>query len=309
MCVYMYLLYICEYTQAQEQVAFADKILINKTDLVEKKGRKKELGKIEARIKSINPTANLIRCKHSKVDPNELIGINAFNLERVVEMDPEFLNIEGEHEHDPSVSSTSCKFEGTLNIAKLMDFIGFLMRNFGATLYRYKGVLSVAGRDSKYVFQGVGMIFKGQHVSELKWAKDEPRECRFVFIGKNLDKKLLQDGFMACRCDEKTRFKEGDKVLAYYGDIPTSRSRPSAGGKWYPAKVLRVWDEGNPYRLELEKDGKNIWVTVDSDDFVRAPEGAASSSDEESSSTRAKKKQKVEKKKKKKSKKSKKSKK
>ena len=90
------------------QVAFADRILLNKTDLVDEA----ELAPIEARIKKINPSAEIFRCQQSNVDPTNLIGIKAFSLDKTLEMDPEFLDTEGEHEHDPTVSSTSTKFEG-----------------------------------------------------------------------------------------------------------------------------------------------------------------------------------------------------
>ena len=98
--------------EAVEQVAFADRILLNKTDLVEAT----ELPPIEERLKKINPSVQIFRCEQSKVDPKQLIGIKAFSLEKTLEMDPEFLNTDGEHEHDPTVSSTSTKFEGFLNV-------------------------------------------------------------------------------------------------------------------------------------------------------------------------------------------------
>ena len=183
--------------EAEEQVAFADRILLNKTDLVEEA----ELPPIEARLKKLNPSAQIYRCQQSKVEPKELVGIGAFDLEKTLEMDPEFLDTEGEHEHDPSVSSISYKFEGFLNQHKLNRWIGHIIRTMGADLFRYKGVLSIAGVDDKFVFQGVGMLFSGSFV-DSKWGPDEPRECRFVFIGKNLDKKALEDGFLACKCTE-----------------------------------------------------------------------------------------------------------
>ena len=122
-------------------------------------------------------------------------------------MDPEFLDTEGEHEHDPAVSSTSTKFEGFLNHAKLNRWISVIVRTMGADLFRYKGVLSIAGVDQKFVFQGVGMLFSGDF-SSTKWGPDETRECRFVFIGRNLDKKKLIDGFMACKCSEDEGIKQ-----------------------------------------------------------------------------------------------------
>jgi len=243
--------------EAVEQVAFADRILLNKTDLVDEA----ELAPIEARIKKINPSAEIFRCQQSNVDPTNLIGIKAFSLDKTLEMDPEFLDTEGEHEHDPTVSSTSTKFEGYLNTSKLDKWITEIIQTMGANLFRYKGVLAVAGMDQKFVFQGVGMLFSGGFTGS-KWAPGETRECRFVFIGKHLDKDALLAGFDKCRCDLETRFKPGDKVLAKVGK--------GADG-FFPGVILKVWDEGNPYRIELQDDEKtNVWGPVDEAIYVKA---------------------------------------
>jgi G3E family GTPase len=241
--------------EAVEQVAFADRILLNKTDLVEET----ELAPIEERLKTINPTVKIFRCEKSKVDPLHLIGIKAFSLDKTLEMDPEFLNTDAEHEHDPSVSSCGIKFEGFLNVRQLYMWIDEIIQTMGANLFRYKGVLSVAGKKEKFVFQGVGMLFSGDFVA-AQWAEGEPRECRFVFIGKNLDKKALIDGFNACKCSEELRFKVGDKVLARVGQ------RDYKSGV-----VLALWDDGNAYRVELQDDEKtNVWGPIDKDTFIKA---------------------------------------
>ena len=104
------------------------------------------------------------------------------------------------------MSSTSTKFEGFLNTNKLQRWISEIIQEMGANLFRYKGVLSVAGMDQKFLFQGVGMLFSGGF-SDVTWAPGEKRECRFVFIGKDLDKQRLNDGFMACKCSETPRFQ------------------------------------------------------------------------------------------------------
>ena len=159
---------------------------------------------------------------------DSVLGIKGFDLKRTLEMDPEFLDTEGEHEHDPSVSSISYKFEGFLNQHKLNRWIGHIIRTMGADLFRYKGVLSIAGVDDKFVFQGVGMLFSGSFV-DAKWGPDEPRECRFVFIGKNLDKKALEDGFLACKCTEvegkqqQLQEKNGDLQNQQHELIATKR--------------------------------------------------------------------------------------
>merc|ERR1712054_319557 len=156
---------------------------------------------------------------------------------KTLEMDPEFLNTEGEHEHDPSVSSTSTKFEGFLNVKKLNMWISELIQTMGANLFRYKGVLSVAGMEKKFVFQGVGMLFSGGFVDAV-WAAGEKRENCFVFIGRDLDKKALIDGFLACKCSDVLRFSVGDTVFANVGP----EGSPIADADGYAlGKILKQW--------------------------------------------------------------------
>ena len=113
--------------ESVEQLAFADRILLNKIDLVSEE----ELGGIEARIKAINSEAPIFRCQNSVVEPKNLLNLDAFSLDRVLKMDPEFLDTEGEHQHDLTVSSCSCKFEGELNVNKLQLWISEIVSNPG----------------------------------------------------------------------------------------------------------------------------------------------------------------------------------
>ena len=239
--------------ESVEQLAFADRIMLNKIDLVDEDG----LAEVESRIKSINAFAPITRTQNSIIDPNELINIGAFDLERTLEMDPEFLDTEAEHEHDDRVTSTSYKFVGELNVNKLQAWIGQLMREQGEDLFRYKGVLAVKGMDAKFVFQGVHMLFGGEFSEEIGlWKEGEERECRFVFIGRDLDPEALQQGLMACQAEE-LRFKVGDTVYANIGEFTKGR-------------ILKCWDEGNPYRVEIQNDEKtNVWVPIDNDNYVR----------------------------------------
>ena len=240
--------------ESVEQLAFADRIMLNKIDLVSEE----ELGEVEKRIKSINRFAPMYHTENSIIDPKELINIGSFDLERTLEMDPEFLDTESEHEHDERVTSTSSKFEGALNVNKLERWIGDLMQNKGEDLFRYKGVLAVEGMDQKFVFQGVHMLFGGGFSSEVApWKEGEARECRFVFIGRNLDHEALQSVLMECRAED-LRFNVGDTVYANIGEFTEG-------------KILKCWDDGNPYRVEIQNEEKsNVWVPIDSDDYVRA---------------------------------------
>ena len=127
----------------------------------------------------------------------QVLGIGAFDLKRIVEMEPDFLGPTGHHHtHDSSISSVGIRREGTLDLDKLNSWMGTLLKEKGTDIYRSKGVLSIKGMAEKFVFQGVHMTFNGEPQS--KWGADEKRENRMVFIGKNLDRKALNDGFEAC---------------------------------------------------------------------------------------------------------------
>jgi len=239
--------------ESEEQIAFADKILLNKVDL----STEEELTKIESRIKSLNQTATIQRCEQANVAPKDLLNIQAFELNRVLDFDPEFLDEDAEHEHDSSVSSVGIKVEGSVNNAMLETWIQRLIGQDGANLYRYKGIISVKGMPSKFIFQGVGMMFTGGFC-DIKWGPDEKRESRFVFIGKNLDHSMYREGFMACKVDQPLRFKVGDIVEANVGEFQKG-------------KVLKQWDKGNAYRVELQTDAKTeVWAPVDIDVYIRA---------------------------------------
>lgn len=240
--------------ESVEQIAFADRIMLNKIDLVDEE----QLQLVESRIKSINNFAPIFRTQNSLIEPKELINIGSFDLERTLEMDPEFLDTDAEHEHDQRVTSTSARFEGELNVNKLERWIGELMRDKGEDLFRYKGVLAVKGMDQKFVFQGVHMLFGGDFSEDIGlWKENETRECRFVFIGRNLDHKALQDGLMDCIAED-LRFNVGDKVYANIGEFTEGR-------------ILKCWDQGNPYRVEIQNEEKsNVWVPIDNDNFVRS---------------------------------------
>lgn len=241
--------------EAVEQVVFADRIILNKIDLAKDEA---ELKAIEDRIRKLNPNVSIIRSEQSKVSPKELLNIGAFDLKRVLEFEPEFLDDPDgqDHEHDSSVTSISCKVDGEVNIMMMECWIQRLIMEEGANLYRYKGIIAVKGKDQPFVFQGVGMMFSGNF--QGAWKADEKRESKFVFIGKNLDTKLLKMGFEACQVDMELRFKIGDTVEANVGT-------------WEAGEIVKTWDDGNAYRIKLKKGGTEVWGPVDIDAYVRVP--------------------------------------
>ena len=238
--------------EAVEQIAFADRILLNKVDLA----TDSEIKEVVKRIKGINALAPIYQTENSIIDPSELIGIGSFDLDKTLEMDPEFLDTDAEHEHDQNVTSISSKFKGELNVNKLERWIGELMQTKAEDLFRYKGVLAVKGMDQKFVFQGVHMLFGGDFSHEIGlWKDGEDRECRFVFIGRDLDHEELEAGLLECKAED-LRFEVGDIVYANIGEFTKG-------------KILKCWDQGNPYRVEIQNDERtNVWVPIDNDNYV-----------------------------------------
>jgi G3E family GTPase len=180
-----------EAEEAQEQIAFADVVLLNKTDLV----TPEELDELERRIRSMNALAKIYRTRNAELEMDALLGIGAFDLNRALEIDPEFLN-ETAHEHDETVGSVAIVETGELDGNKLNEWLGKLLQTQGPDIFRMKGILTIAGEDQRFVFQGVHMLFDGR--ADRPWKSDETRKNELVFIGRNLDEAQLREDFRAC---------------------------------------------------------------------------------------------------------------
>jgi len=180
-----------ETDEAQEQIAFADVILLNKTDLV----TTEELEELEKRIRALNAMAKIYRTQNSELEMEALLGVKAFDLNRALEIDPQFLD-ENAHEHDETVGSIAIVESGELDEEKLNDWIANLLRTQGTDIFRMKGILNIAGEDQRFVFQGVHMIFEGK--PDRKWKPNETRKNELVFIGRNLDEAKLKEDFRKC---------------------------------------------------------------------------------------------------------------
>jgi len=178
--------------EAVEQIAFSDRILLNKVDLVEEE----ELAEVEKRIRAINERVPIKRTTNSEVPMDFILGIHGFSLDKIIDMDDAFLKDSHEHQHDPRVSSVGIDVPGQVVMQKLNEWIGWLLKEKGIDLFRSKGVLAVQGMKEKFVFQAIHMLFANSQ--EGAWAEGEERRCKMVFIGKNLDREELTTGFMKC---------------------------------------------------------------------------------------------------------------
>jgi len=179
--------------EAVEQIAFADRILLNKCDLVDSEDDLKE---VEKRIRAINEKVPIKRTTNSEVEMDFILGIKGFSLDKIIEMDDAFLEDSHDHQHDSRVSSVGIDVAGEVVQQKLNEWIGWLLKEKGVDLFRSKGVLAVKGMKEKFVFQAIHMLFANSQ--QGAWGPDEEKRCKMIFIGKNLNREELTSGFMSC---------------------------------------------------------------------------------------------------------------
>ncbi|MEM6665941.1 MAG: GTP-binding protein, partial [Pseudomonadota bacterium] len=190
--------------EAQEQLAFADVVVLNKTDLV----TEEDLAVVEARIRRITPTAIIHRSERCNVPLTEILGRGAFDLDRILEMAPDFLDHVHHHHHEDHVSSFSLVSDTPLEPGRFFAWIQEVSQHFGLDLLRVKGIIAFPGDEDRYVMQGVHMMLEGDH--QRPWRVDEARVTRLVFIGRDLPRDIIAAGFKRCRADSF----EADRCLA-----------------------------------------------------------------------------------------------
>ena len=154
------------------------------------------LENVKSRIRKINPYAKIIKTTKCAAPLDEILGLNAFSLDRVLEVEPDFLDSDHDHEHDDDVTSISFVSEKPLNMDKFQSWFGDLLQTHGQDILRSKGILNFANKDERYVFQGVHMLMDASPMGP--WPKNDNKNSRVVFIGRNLDKMGLKEGFEGC---------------------------------------------------------------------------------------------------------------
>ncbi|MBX3578827.1 MAG: GTP-binding protein [Rhizobiaceae bacterium] len=191
--------------EAEDQIAFADVIVLNKTDLV----TPEELANVEATVRAINPTAKIHRTSRSGVDLKEVLDRGAFDLSRALENDPHFLDADdhdhAHHDHhhgeasaihDVTVKSVSLR-GGEMDPKRFFPWIEKITQSEGPNILRLKGIIAIKDDPDRYVIQGVHMIMEGDH--QRPWKDGEKHESRLVFIGRDLDEAKLRKSFEACQ--------------------------------------------------------------------------------------------------------------
>ena len=210
--------------EAKNQIAFADVILLNKTDLVSAE----ELSEVEGRIRAINPYAKLHQTERCSLPLNNVLGRNAFDLDRILEIEPEFLETEDhdhdhdhhhghghdhghdhghghghglKHYHDEEMQSVAFEIDGDVDPHRFMPWINLITQRDGPNILRSKGILAFKDEPKRFVFQGVHMILDGD--LQREWRPDEKRRSKIVFIGRELNEEGLRNGFMACAVENQ----------------------------------------------------------------------------------------------------------
>ncbi len=210
--------------EAKNQIAFADVIILNKIDLV----TPEQLREVEGRIRAINPYAKLHKTTKCQVPLDAVLGRNAFDLERILEIEPEFLDAGEEddhdhhdhghghghdhghhhhhdhghakgglkHFHDEEMQSVAVQVDGDMDPNKFMPWINELVQKEGPNILRSKGILAFRNDPKRFVFQGVHMILDGD--SQREWKPGEKRQSKVVFIGRNLKEDELRKGVLSC---------------------------------------------------------------------------------------------------------------
>jgi G3E family GTPase len=199
--------------EAKNQIGFADIILLNKTDLV----TPEESRDVESHIRAINPYAKIYRTERCDVPIQSLLGQGAFDLQRILAIEPEFLagdhphdhdhhgGHDGDHQHhnggpkhyhDEDMQSLSLRSDKPLDPEKFLPWINELVATEGPKILRCKGILSFKDDPQRFVLQGVHMVLDGDH--QRDWKPDEKRESRLVFIGRELDAAAIEQAFLAC---------------------------------------------------------------------------------------------------------------
>ena len=180
-----------EFREAQEQVGFADRILLSKTDL----SAAHEVERLVERLKRMNPRAPIKKVHFGNAPLAEVLDIRGFNLNAILELDPQFL-VESHHEHADAVASFVFRSDKPFDGQKLEQFLSGMIQVYGQDLLRYKGVLWMKGNPRRVVFQGVHMMMGGD--LGKPWGKGEKKGSVMVFIGRNLPKDLFIAGMEEC---------------------------------------------------------------------------------------------------------------
>lgn len=183
---------LSEIKETQDQIGFADIILLNKIDCI----TEEKIKEVETKIKTINNLAKIFKTTNSNVPIGEILGINAFDLNARSEIDPTITKEFHKHSHDNAIQSIYLEEDKPLDLERFNRFMQLLMSELGNQILRYKGILYVKGESKRIVFQGVHTMMGSQE--DRLWDANEIPKTRIVFIGRHIPKDVLEEGLSLC---------------------------------------------------------------------------------------------------------------
>jgi G3E family GTPase len=173
-------------TEAREQIAFADMVLLNKMDLI----NPEDLPELEYKIRNLNGAARICQTRNSDVDIGAVLDLRSLALEVKAQ------NHDPHHRHTADISTVSIVLPGDLDGVKVSQWFRELIAESGPNIMRMKGILNLRNDPDQFVFQGVHLLFEGR--PGRQWAPAEERVNRLVFIGRDLDGRKITEGFKGC---------------------------------------------------------------------------------------------------------------
>ena len=260
-----------------QQLAFADRILLNKVDLVPDEA---DLARIESRIRTINTFAPLKRMQHGRCAIDTILGIRAFDLRRVLQENPAFLvpafGNSAKGAHEKTISSHAINVSESVDLQEVLKWINRVLDRQGLHIYRMKGILAIDGCDEKYVYHGVHQVFQGSFSEH--WGIEEERSCKLVFIGKNLNKGALEASFLDCLATEEHKARRAAKLRFRIGTVVECMT----GGQWARGTVVGYWYHPmdlqagmfDPYEIRLD-NGIITSIGVDDNRIIRLPKSSS----------------------------------
>jgi len=184
--------------QAVDQIVSADRIILNRIDLVDAE----TIDRLGRRIRSLNQQAEIATSSYAEVNLDSILGIRAFELSQRAASDPSFLDNTFVHRHDGDVEALSIRVSGELDRGRIAAATASIAEDFGSDLLRWKGVMAIAGNPRKVALQGVHRMCEMHDLDP--WTSDH-RDNRFVFIGKQLQRDELTGRLEACASERAVR--------------------------------------------------------------------------------------------------------
>ena len=182
--------------ESKDQIGFADRIFVSKTDLV----TDEDFAKLRERIVAINPRVPIEKVNMGNVPVEKVLNLCGFNMNDVLDIDPTFLTGAHHHHHNEDVAAFVFESDKPLDAVRFEQYLQSLVSVYGQDMLRYKGVLWFAQTDQRWVLQGVHMVCSADPVGV--WDADHKPQNKIVIIGRKLPQKAILEGFTTCLATE-----------------------------------------------------------------------------------------------------------